>query len=374
MMADLSIRVIYPIKTKDSTIGLLLFAQTESDYPFTQQDLDFISSTGKTLSAAIERSLLYTEVQEFAQTLQGKVDDATKNLQEANDSLQSTLNQLQEIRRRERDMIDVMGHELRTPMSIVRNALSLLEREYQKTNGNINPEKLQKYLEMGVESAKREVTLIETLLSATKVDASRIQLHLVKSDFKDVIHDSIEGQEAFIKEKGLTLVYNPPDHDIFVYCDRTRVQQVMDNFLSNAAKYTQAGEIKIDIWNTAEQGWISIKDTGIGVDEEDLKNLGKKFFRAKQYISTEDSQGEKIIRPGGTGLGLYVTFELIRIMGGELYVNSVVGQGTTFTWAMPLYKGQEEQQIDQTFDTDGKTRIHEHIIINGQPPTPPQAT
>lgn len=372
---ELGAKVALPLSSKDKINGIILIGKKESDIPYTVGELDYLKSIGTTISVAIERSLLYSEVQQFADTLQGKVDEATEELQNRNSQLQTALNQLREVRRRERDMIDVMGHELRTPMSIVRNALSLLEREYEKHDGNIEKEKLHKYLEMGVESAKREVTLIETLLSATKVDASRVQLHLVKVDFKDVINDAIEGQRNFIKEKKLNLNYHKPPEDIFVYCDRTRVQQIMDNFLSNAAKYTQKGNIDLNIWTNSDFGWISVSDSGIGIDGDDLQNLGKKFFRAKQYINTNGQEDmDKIIRPGGTGLGLYVTFELIRLMGGQLYINSIVNQGTTFTWSMPLFKGQEEQQIDQTFDTSdtGNRESRDFIVINGNPPKPPQ--
>lgn len=366
----LSVRVILPISTKDKIRGLVLIGQREADTPYIPRDIEFLQTIASATSVAIERSLLYTEVQNFANTLQEKVNVATAELQEANQSLQTTLSQLQEIRRRERDMIDVMGHELRTPMSIVRNAMSLLEREYNKHDGQIPPDKLKKYLDMGVESAKREITLIETLLSATKVDASRIQLYLTKVDLKDVISDSFDGHTEQLSEKGLELKYIPPENDIFIFCDRTRIQQVMDNFLSNAIKYTPQGFIEIKAWEDATNGWVSIKDSGIGIDEEDLRNLGKKFFRAKQYIPKQEEGRGGIIRPGGTGLGLYVTFELIRVMGGTLYINSKVGEGTSFTWSMPRFSNQPDKQTDQTFDEPQDIAPRNHIILNGQVPQP----
>jgi hypothetical protein len=190
-------------------------------------------------------------------------------------------------------------------------------------------------------------------------------------DAKDVLADAIEGQRAQLKEKGMALTYNPPAEDLIAYADRTRIQEIADNFLSNAVKYTLKGSITMNVWQEGDNIWYRIADSGMGIDEEDLKNLGKKFFRAKQYTNTGEAQ-TKVIRPGGTGLGLYVTFELIRVMGGHLFINSTVGKGTTFTFSMPAFNGQEDKQIDQTFET-GSAKSREHIIINGDAPQPPGA-
>jgi len=220
---------------------------------------------------------------------------------------------------------------------------------------------------MALESTRREITLIETLLSATKIDASRLQLHLEKVDLNDVVRDGIEGQRNLLEQRHIQVNYTSPDEtNFFVFSDRTRTQEIMDNLLSNAIKYTLEGQIDITGWSDESNCWIAVKDTGIGIDREDLLNLGKKFFRAKQYIPKEDEEedGTKVVRPGGTGLGLYVTFELIRIMSGELYVQSYVGEGSTFVFSLPKYLEQEEKQVDQTFERDlNKSREHIHIGV-----------
>ncbi len=369
------IKLVLPIATKEDIKGLILFGRKEAEYPYTISDIDFLRSIASSASVALERSMLYAEVQEFANTLQKKVEVATADLKKANEDLQAALKQVQEARRRERDMMDVMGHELRTPISIVRNALAMLDREsklVEATGGRdgrgISPVILKKYVDMGLESARREIRLIETLLSATKVDASRLQLYLTHVDFRDVINDGIEGQRFHIAKKPLDIIYETPHAEVGVYCDRTRVQEIMDNFLSNAVKYTMKGSITIRTWVDQDFGWISITDTGIGVTEEDLQRLGKKFFRARQYLSGEDDT--KVVRPGGTGLGLYVTFELIRVMGGKLFINSKLHEGTTFTFSMPKYMGQPDKQFDQTFDEDSN-KDRRHITINGNAPIPP---
>ncbi|MCA9379216.1 GAF domain-containing sensor histidine kinase [Candidatus Dojkabacteria bacterium] len=366
-MLQIGGKVILTLGNKDNLVGMIIIGQKEADSPYTTTDIDFLKSVANTAGLAVERSLLYEEVQQFAATLQEKVDKATAALKKTNGDLEKALGELQEARRVERDMIDVMGHELRTPISIVRNALVMLEHQQGKAE-TVPKTELEKYLAMALESTRREITLIETLLSATKVDAARMQLYFEKVDFKDVVNDGMEGQKALADKKRIHLSCALPGEEIFVYADRTRIQEIMDNLLSNAIKYTLRGEVKVDIWQDEDFGWISVQDSGIGISDQDLQNLGKKFFRAKQYVP-DNGVGEetKVVRPGGTGLGLYVTFDLINVMGGQLYINSKVGEGSKFTFSIPLYKDQKPKQVDQTFDP--KTRDSKpHIFINQEVP------
>lgn len=368
-MNHLGIRILLALG-QDNVFGLFAIGQKEADSSYTNSDVEFLKSIANTGSLAVQRSLLYSEVQEFAQTLQKKVDDATTELKKANTDLQSALSQLQEARRVERDMIDVMGHELRTPISIVRNALVMMGK-HQERNKHLTSEELKKYMDMALESTRREITMIETLLSATKVDNARIQLYLVKSDMVDMVDDAIEGQKVPISQKNLEIIFHRPPEPVWVYADRTRAQEITDNFLSNAVKYTLAGSVEINVWKDDKYGYTSIKDTGIGISEEDLQNLGKKFFRAKQHIPKKNGSDTEVVRPGGTGLGLYVTFDLIKIMGGSLYINSKVGEGTTFTFCLPSYVDQPEKQVDQTFDNNHED-TKANIFLNKAAPQPPE--
>lgn len=319
---------VYPVFSRGKivgTIGYLLRDKSFNDIDENQKQL-FQTYTTQ-ISIALENARLFTEV------------ERVKN------NLEIALTELQIARDRERDMIDIMGHELRTPMSIVRNAVEMMNL-HLKREGSIPIEKQKKYVDAAVESAKREINLIETLLSATKADAKGFQLILEKVDLLDVVHDSLEGLSSQAVKKKVEIRYSKPEKDIFVYCDRTRVQEIADNFISNAIKYTHKGFIEIVVEEKDGFGWIHTKDSGIGIDEEDLKKLGRKFFRAKQYIGQPGDPGT-IIRPGGTGLGLYVSFSLIKLMEGLLDIKSKVGEGSTFSFAMPSFTGQQTVQVER---------------------------
>lgn len=343
------IKVVYPLIQDGNIHGMLLLGQKEADSPYTQQDLTFIESIAKTVSLAVGRSILYDEIQEFNKQLQGKVKEATIELKVKNTKLEEALTILEDKRRQERDMVDVMGHELRTPLTIVRNALFMLNQDLSQGK-EITNAKLQKYIVIGFEATKREMKLLETLLSATKIEGNRVQLHFTKVDLADIIKDAFDALKYKAKEKELPIEYKAPDSKIYIYADRIRTQEIMDNFLGNAIKYTHEGSVKVKVSSDGKYGKVEVVDSGVGIAPEDLKKLGKKFFRATQLYGDEKNNGNaKYVHPSGTGLGLFVTFELIDIMNGKRDITSEVGKGSNFAFSLPLYTGQEDKDVDQTF-------------------------
>lgn len=331
---------VYPVISRGKIIGVIAFLMREK----LAEELD-----------ANEKQLLTT----YSNQIGIALDNANlyKMSQEIQESLETALTQLEESRKHERDMIDIMGHELRTPISIVRNALLMMDKQ-AKTNPQQPIATQAKLLDMAVESTRREVALIETLLSATKTDGKGFQLMMDRVNLSDVIQDSLNAFQKDAEKKGLTINYTPPSEPVYVFADKTRVQEVSDNFMSNAVKYTLKGSISIDISKDSEFGFISIKDSGIGITDSDLKRLGEKFFRARQYIDDqiaahpELKEKIEVVRPGGTGLGLFVTFNLIKVMDGKLDIQSKVGQGSTFTFGLPLYNNQQAQQVEKKLEID----------------------
>ncbi len=341
---------IYPIKFRTKTVGVITYLlkdKTKEEIDNNQQQL--LATYSTQISVALENANLFTKSQVIQQ------------------NLENALKQLETLRNHERDMIDIMGHELRTPMSIVRNALVMLNEVISNDPELNRHEKVKKYSEIGLDSARREVTLIETLLSATKADGKGFQLLLEKVDMLEVIDASINAFGKECEKKGLYLKYEKPNEEMFVYTDRTRIQEVSDNFLSNATKYTMKGGVEIKMYKEDGFVYIDYLDTGMGISDDDVKRLGNKFFRAKQYLDDAPIQsplGEKlqIVRPGGTGLGLYVTFNLIKILDGRLYIKSKLKVGSKFTFGMPVYSGQPSKQIEKKVEVFEAKPVQNTII------------
>ncbi len=344
-MKENNIKLIMPLRQTDDNIGILLLGPKEAEYPYTFRDMDYVDDVATTIGMAVTRSLYFMQVQDLNKNLEQKVKDATAELEKRNRSLNRMYKKLQRIRKKEQDMTDIMGHELRTPITIVRNVFSILEKKL-KENQKITKSTLENYVERGLRASEREITLVETLLSATKADAGRLQVNLQKHDLKTILKNIFDGYHDLAKQKGLEFTIKAPKENIEIYVDKVRFQEIVDNFVSNAIKYTQKGKVEIVVKELPNNKLkLSVVDTGMGISKEDLKKLGKKFYRAKQHVG----ENQDVVRPGGTGLGLYVAFNLAKLMMMHVEVKSKVGQGSTFSVIFDKYTGQPPKTVDQTF-------------------------
>ena len=152
----------------------------------------------------------------------------------------------------------------------------------------------------------------------------------------------VDGHDIEAQEKGIKLLSQVDPNTPFVYADRIRVVEILNNLISNAIKYTHEGRVLISTEYDSNSVKICVADTGKGIPQEDISRLGGKFYRIDNYL------GSEIVRPGGTGLGLYVTFGLIKLMGGEINVDSELNRGSRFTITLPIYRNQKIESIDST--------------------------
>ncbi len=163
--------------------------------------------------------------------------------------------------------------------------------------------------------------LVQDLLELSRIDNKQIQLQFVSLDLKDIIEEVIEAQHVHIIKKGHTLSVSYDENDsYFITGDAFRVRQILHNILSNAIKYTEE-EGKISVSMEKQQGKIEIriKDTGMGIPEEDIERIFERFYRV------DKARSRKL---GGTGLGLSIAKELMLLHGGDIHIESEVGEGT----------------------------------------------
>jgi signal transduction histidine kinase len=325
------IEIVLPLNRKVHLNGVVIIGSKNSRNPFTVEDINYLEALIINSSVAFSRSILYSQVQEFNVSLQQKVNEQTEQLR-------VKVEQLEEARRKEADMIDIMGHELRTPATVVKLNVSLLEKFIES-----NPKDFKKYIDRISQAVDTEIELINTLLTSAKLEGNKIEIKHQKVDVKEEIEMSIHGHEGELT-KDTKMVSNIPNDLPYAYADRVRVAEVLNNLISNAVKYTEKGQVTVTAKANEKNVVISIKDTGQGISKEDLEKLGEKFYRIDNYLESQ------IVRPGGTGLGLYITFGLVKLMGGNIHVNSEVGKGSIFTITLPKYTGQHIEQTKDSID------------------------
>lgn len=314
------------------------------------KERNLINSLLKNLSLALLRANLHTQVEIANTSLKQRVSAQTYKLKQQ-------VEELEKARRKERDMIDIMGHELRTPISIIKLNTDLLHNF--STNVTREKKDFTKYVARIKNAVEVEIKLINTLLSSAKLEGDKIELNYEKIDLTKQIKTTLYAHNTQVKQKGLKLITDLSPNATYVYADHARIAEIINNLIDNAVKYTDKGDITIKTEDGKNFIKISIIDTGRGMSKEDLSALGTKFFRIGHYIESEDSDDFNIVRPGGTGLGLYVSFSLIKRMGGEVKVESKLGEGSNFSFTLPKYTGQVVKKRADTKDMFARLGLNE---------------
>ena len=235
---------------------------------------------------------------------------------------------LKEIDQMKDEFISMASHELRAPITGIRGYLSMI---LDKTFGEL-PEEANSKLKMVSLEADRLGDLVEDLLEVSRIQQGRINLKLQSVEVAPIINGIISNFEQQAVNKGLELKCDIKDKIKNVNADEGRLKQVLVNLTSNSIKYTPKGSVTISaelVIGKQDMIKIKISDTGMGIAAKDREKLFQKFYRI------QNEKTDKII---GTGLGLWITKELILLMGGEIFVDSLENKGTDVTVLLPVYE------------------------------------
>mgnify|MGYP000020590560 CR=1 FL=1 len=237
---------------------------------------------------------------------------------------------LKEIDKMKDDFISMASHELRTPVTGLRGYMSLI---LEGTFGDIPP-KIKENLALMSCLIERLANLVEDLLNVSRIEQGRIQVKMMPLDVRNSINDAIKEINIQAEQKKLSLSYAHNGNPALILADKDKLREVLINLIGNAIKYTEKGGIEIvsEEKPNSNSMEIRIKDTGIGMSAKDRDRLFEKFYRV---------QNEKTRDITGTGLGLWITRQLIHLMGGEIHIDSIEKVGTQATLQFPIAKAGE---------------------------------
>jgi GAF domain-containing protein/CheY-like chemotaxis protein len=289
-----------PIFLGGEAIGILSVQSEKQENAFTENDQRLLETIAANVGVAIQNARLFEEAEQ-----------ARRAAEEANHAKSAFLAN--------------MSHELRTPLNAIVGFTRIVRR---KAEGAL-PEKQLDNLDKVLTSSEHLLNLINTVLDIAKIEAGRMEVQASNFSIEALSEQCLTTAQPLIKP-GVRLERDFAPIATIIHSDQDKIKQIILNLLSNAAKFTQTGYVRLSIRSNPTHLTLAVSDTGIGINKEALDRIFEEF----QQADTSTTR-----KYGGTGLGLSISRSLARLLGGELTAVSEPGQGATFTLTIPIHYG-----------------------------------
>jgi len=282
---------------------------------------DYFVQTRTALEKARDRQLELNQAMD-------DLGHANRQLTLVNENLASLRLVAEQAQRTKTMFLSKVSHEFRTPLNMIIGLVDLL-LEAPEVYGGPLPSQLREHLEIVNRNCQHLATLVNDVLDLSQVEAGRMSLRRDWFSLAEVIARSVMVVRPLAERKALQLYQEVPDDLSEIYGDGDRIAQVVVNLLSNAARYTEQGSITVRVRQEPGEAIISVADTGEGIADEDKQVIFEPFCQG--YSGTRRSGSG-----GGSGLGLSVSKQFIDLHGGRIWLDSQLGEGSTFYFSLPL--------------------------------------
>jgi signal transduction histidine kinase/DNA-binding response OmpR family regulator/HAMP domain-containing protein len=382
--------LVMPALFEDQVLGVIELASIR---PFSEVNRDFLDRIAETIGVVlntIRANMRTEELLEQSQSLTHELQKQSEELREANDELQEKARLLseqnrdieiknEEIEYARRGLEDKaaqlalsskykseflanMSHELRTPL----NSMLILSRLLAENEDGVLSQRQVEFAQTIHSAGNDLLSLINDILDLSKVEAGRMEVDLAPVALSDIYEDAERAFRQVAEEKSLEFAVEiDPELPHSIICDEQRLGQILKNLLSNAFKFTHQGGVTLTISSAAEATAFnnetlrdaqqvvafSVIDTGVGIADDKLEAIFEAFQQADGTTSR---------KYGGTGLGLSISREIARLLGGEIHVESQLGEGSRFSLYLPL----NERLSEPAFDA-----LRVDVELNGAPGT-----
>jgi len=286
-----------PLFREERIIGGLVVWRRESGN-FSDAVVNLIQTFAAQSVLAIQNARLFREI-----------EDKSRQLEAAN--------------RHKSEFLSRVSHDLRTPLNAIIGFTRIVLRRTEGQIPDLQKENLQKV----VISSEHLLNLINGLLDLAKIEAGRMEVFAQPFKIDEVINVATTTVEPMLKDGRVRIITEVAPSISIVRNDRDKLKQILLNLLSNAAKFTEQGEIRVSAWQENGTLKLAVSDTGIGMKREALDQVFEEFRQAESTTAS---------KYGGTGLGLAIVKKFITLMGGEIRVESELGEGSTFTIRIPM--------------------------------------
>lgn len=272
------------------------------------------------------------EIKDHRDHLQDMVDDATKDLKDSARELKQSLVREQDLGKIQREFVSMASHEFRTPLSIIDQGA---QRMISKAGRDkLTNEDVVKRMNRIRQAVKRMTQLMNSTLDSAKLEEGKLEVKIVACNIGALVKDVCERQQEVAKNH--IILCNVEEIPSTIRADTGSVDQILTNLLSNAVKYApKSPEIVVSACQFGDYIEITVTDEGLGIPKSEVDKIGERFFRASTSSGI-----------AGTGIGLNLCMTLVKMHDGTMTVDSVIGEGSTFTVRLPLNGPKEEADED----------------------------
>ncbi|BAU66029.1 two-component hybrid sensor and regulator [Stanieria sp. NIES-3757] len=294
--------VVVPILYNDYLWGLLFAYQLSAPRQWQPGIIQIMIQVGMQLGVAVQQAELLARTQQQAQELRRAKNEAER----ANHA--------------KSEFLANMSHELRTPLNAILGYAQLMQR-----SSKLSPEH-QEYINIIDSSGEHLLSLINDVLEMSKIEAGYTFLNESSFDLYNLLTEIEDLLKLKAQHKQLQFSFHRhSDVPQYIKTDRNKLRQVLINILGNAIKFTEQGRVQLKVWLKEQMLYFSVEDTGLGITPEEIDNIFLAFKQAQAGWQSKE----------GTGLGLSISRVFVELMGGDIIVNSQIGQGTTLTFTIP---------------------------------------
>jgi signal transduction histidine kinase/CheY-like chemotaxis protein len=346
-----------PIVCNGTSLGILAADKKAKNLPLSQTDLSLMDGVAAYIGIALRNADLLEGMERQLKQIREKDEELARHRKNLEEQVKIRTIQLLEASRAaeaanqaKSEFLANMSHEIRTPMTVFMSAIEHLLQI------DLNPER-RHLLGMADQSAKRLRSLIDDILDFSRIEAGKVEIEEEAFDLRTCVCEAVEMFALSAREKGLQLTVEiAPGTPERLVGDHNRLGQVLINLIGNAVKFTHQGEIRVCIEPRGDLLEFTVADNGIGIPEEKRGLLFKSFSQVDSSFTRQY---------GGTGLGLAISKGLIELMGGEIWVQSREGNGSVFTFTVPLKAAEKPgpSPIQAPSENTGKERVHAHILL-----------
>lgn len=319
IVESLSTAYSLAIITGGALTGLLGWAAARTLLTVTQWSLFSYEEARKKMEEARDRQVELEQTQE-------DLIQANRELARLSDRLKAMHQVAEEARRTKEEFVANVSHELRTPLNMIIGFSEMITQSPQVYGASLPPALLADIAAIQ-RNSQHLAKLVDDVLDLSQIEAGRMALSKDWASLHEIIDAAALATQALFESKGLSLEIQAPAELPQIFCDSTRIRQVMLNLLSNAGRFTERGGVKIEVRREQDDILVSVADTGPGIALEDEEKIFEPFQQLDGSIRR---------RHGGSGLGLSISKRFVEMHGGKMWLESTIDVGTTIYFSLPL--------------------------------------